>query len=83
MTFGSFGRCVHHARPDGSIRKLIEVTVDAEGYIQIEQFDPVEAGTADIVTLPYQDIPWLVEQLVSIMAERKLIPDANYKPNPN
>jgi len=65
------------------IRKMIEVTVDVEGYIQIEQFDPVDAQTADIVTLPYQDIPWLVEQLVNIMAERKLVPDGNYKPKPN
>ncbi len=65
------------------IRKMIEVTVNAEGYIQIEQFDPVEGQTADIVTLPYQDVPWLVEKLVNIMSERKLNPDSSYKPKSN
>ena len=26
--------------------------------------------------------PWLVEKLLNIVAERKLIPDSNYKPKP-
>ena len=63
------------------IRKMIEVTVDVEGFIQIEQFDPIETRTADIVTLPYQDIPWLIDQLLKVVAERKLVPDSDYKPN--
>ncbi len=65
------------------VRKLIEVTVDVEGFIQIEQFDPVESQTADIVTLPYQDVPWLIDELLKIVTQRKLIPDRNYKPRPN
>ena len=60
------------------VRKIIEVTVDAEGSIQIEQFDPVETGTADIITLPHQDIPWLVEQLLDIMMKRRSVPDSEY-----
>ena len=65
------------------VRKIIEVTVDEEGFIQIEQFDPIEAQTADIVTLPYQDIPWLVDELLKIVTQRKLVPDSDYKPSPN
>jgi len=65
------------------VRKIIEVTVDAEGSIQIEQFDPVEDMTIDIITMPYQDVPWLIDQLLKVTMERKLVLDSNLKPKPN
>ena len=65
------------------VRRMIEVTVDAEGSIRIEQIDPVEELTFDAITLPHQDIPWLVEKLLNIMMRRKSVPDSKYEPKPN